>query len=667
MKHVFRSSLAAIVGKHFRIAPNGLFKQSLTAAFVASVLSGCGVLKNPENVVLDIPANTGDFRSRLYAGASIGSSQLDPNTRGPGFAVSSDSDSGTQLRLGYDVHNMLSMELDTSVLGSATLRNQNTGLENTDVKFTSASVSALVYGLSGVQLRSRRQGLSAYGRFGFSALSKSSAVIDLDESGVVPIVGIGAEYGFVNGLGIRADITRFDSDATYIGFGAVYRFSISPRGIGRIVAKAAEPALKSESTQVVKRGESPVEERVVERYAGPGVSPNRGNAPYQYYTSGAEPNVAYVGSMADRWRPAMRPDDKDSDSVLDHVDSCPGTQRYVTVDGHGCGLFDAVLHDVTFKSGSRWLTPRARGKLDMLAETLLSFPEARVQVRAHTDSQGAADTNLGLSSRRAEVVVQYLQSKGVNELQLQAVGMGESQPLDTNKTKKGRLRNRRIDIITLPDQDAGQLLVAENIESGPTMTVENRSGVDESGEQLAAEDWNSAPKPKKPSLGPVRQQAPGLLAANPVSAENVSKGRSLAAGLDSLVMPQLAALPRPGFAPEFKITGVLQGVRFDKAQSVLSDDSENALQPLLNALKRNQDVKVAVMAHTDNQGTTEANKLLSTKRAEVVVEYLVSNGINARRLKAEGYGELLPLVQNMTESDRNRNRRIEIRVVPSEQ
>ncbi len=665
MKYASRSSFVAVVGKHIQAVP---VRHSLIAAFVASLLSSCSVLKNPESVVLNIPANTSDFRSRLYAGASIGSSQLDPNTRGPGFSVSEDSDAGTQLRLGYDVHNMLAVELDTSVLGSATLRNQNTGLEDTDVKYTSASLSALVYGWSGVQMRSRRQGLSAYGRFGFSSLNKSSAVVDLEESGVVPIVGIGAEYGFVNGLGIRADITRFDSDATYVGFGAVYRFSISPRGIGRMVAQAAEPALNRDSTQVVKRGESSGRETVVERYAGKGAYSGRGTPPYQHYTSGAEPNAAYVGSMADRWRPAARADDRDSDSVLDSVDSCPDTQRFVTVDGHGCGLFDAVLHDVTFKSGSRWLTPRARGQLDVLAETLLTFPEARIQVRAHTDSQGAADMNLGLSSRRAEVVVQYLQSKGVNELQLQAVGMGETQPLDSNKTKKGRVRNRRIDVITLPDQDAGQLLVAENIDSGAVMSVQNKSGIDEAvaGESLVVEDWNSAPKPKKRTDKRDDKGAPGLLAATPVSAEHVGKVRSLAAGLDSLVMPQLAALPKPGFAPEFQITGVLDNVRFERAQSVLTDSAENALQPLLEALNANRNVAVAVMAHTDNEGSVEDNKVLSTQRAEAVVDYLVSNGVDAGRLKAEGYGELLPLVQNVTEADKDRNRRIEIRVVPAE-
>ena len=69
------------------------------------------------------------------------------------------------------------------------------------------------------------------------------------------------------------------------------------------------------------------------------------------------------------------------------------------------------------------------------------------------------------------------------------------------------------------------------------------------------------------------------------------------------------------------------------------------------------------MAHTDDQGDAEDNKQLSVQRAESVVSHLVSLGIERTRLEAEGYGELLPLVQNVTADDRTRNRRVEIRVI----
>ena len=73
------------------------------------------------------------------------------------------------------------------------------------------------------------------------------------------------------------------------------------------------------------------------------------------------------------------------------------------------------------------------------------------------------------------------------------------------------------------------------------------------------------------------------------------------------------------------------------------------------------------MAHTDNQGNVDDNKALSEQRAESVVAHLISRGVDADRLKPEGYGEILPLVQNLTQADRERNRRIEIRVLRVDQ
>ena len=56
-------------------------------------------------------------------------------------------------------------------------------------------------------------------------------------------------------------------------------------------------------------------------------------------------------------------------------------------------------------------------------------------------------------------------------------------------------------------------------------------------------------------------------------------------------------------------------------------------------------------------------RALSRSRAESVVNYLQQQGVAAERMLAEGYGELLPLVQNVTEADRATNRRIEIRIL----
>jgi OmpA-OmpF porin, OOP family len=66
-----------------------------------------------------------------------------------------------------------------------------------------------------------------------------------------------------------------------------------------------------------------------------------------------------------------------------------------------------------------------------------------IEVRGYTDSRGSADYNLKLSQRRAESVMQYLQSHGLSN-QISAKGFGKEDPIADNATKDGQLANRRV-------------------------------------------------------------------------------------------------------------------------------------------------------------------------------------------------------------------------------
>ena len=148
-----------------------------------------------------------------------------------------------------------------------------------------------------------------------------------------------------------------------------------------------------------------------------------------------------------------------------------------------------------------------------------------------------------------------------------------------------------------------------------------------------------------------------MLAAKPASKK--AKKAVYANFIHSAIMP----FPQPSPAPDFPHKGVLDGVSFTEGASDLSLTSKQRLQPLIDELIAQSDVRIAVMAHTDNRGPAVANEHLSIARANAVVEHLVGNGVSANRLTSEGYGETLPLVQNVTAKDRQRNRRVEIRVL----
>jgi outer membrane protein OmpA-like peptidoglycan-associated protein len=144
--------------------------------------------------------------------------------------------------------------------------------------------------------------------------------------------------------------------------------------------------------------------------------------------------------------------DNDLDGIPDEVDNCPSSPE--TFNGYqdedGCPDEKPieekfVLHGVNFESGSAALTPDSYGILDEVVRSLQAYPEVRVEIRGHTDSQGPASFNLELSQRRADSVRQYLINAGIDPSRLVAMGVGEEEPIASNATPEGRLQNRRIE------------------------------------------------------------------------------------------------------------------------------------------------------------------------------------------------------------------------------
>ena len=114
--------------------------------------------------------------------------------------------------------------------------------------------------------------------------------------------------------------------------------------------------------------------------------------------------------------------------------------------------------DLDFASGNYTLTKKGKKELDGVVPQIQSAPGAKVVVYGYTDNKpvGAAlkkrgiVDNLDLSSKRANEVVRYLISKGIDANILSAKGRGDTHPVASNDTPKGRAQNRRIEITLLP-------------------------------------------------------------------------------------------------------------------------------------------------------------------------------------------------------------------------
>ncbi len=104
---------------------------------------------------------------------------------------------------------------------------------------------------------------------------------------------------------------------------------------------------------------------------------------------------------------------------------------------------------------------------------------------------------------------------------------------------------------------------------------------------------------------------------------------------------------------------VFDGITFATGKADITPESENTLQKALKTLKTYQDISVEISGHTDNVGNVKKNQKLSEQRANAVRDWLISNGIDANRLTAVGYGQEKPMVGNDTKENKAKNRRIE--------
>ena len=88
----------------------------------------------------------------------------------------------------------------------------------------------------------------------------------------------------------------------------------------------------------------------------------------------------------------------------------------------------------------------------LLNKTIDESPNvAKIRIVGHTDDFGPAEDNLILSQDRADAVRRYLIKRGIAADRLEAVGRGETQPIASNETPRGRAKNRRVEFILITD------------------------------------------------------------------------------------------------------------------------------------------------------------------------------------------------------------------------
>lgn len=108
------------------------------------------------------------------------------------------------------------------------------------------------------------------------------------------------------------------------------------------------------------------------------------------------------------------------------------------------------------------------------------------------------------------------------------------------------------------------------------------------------------------------------------------------------------------------------GILFETNSSVLSFQSQDALNKFAQSLQNNSETKIVISGHTDNTGNNEINQPLSERRAESVTNFLTSKGVSRSRMTTVGNGSNQPVADNSTEAGRTQNRRVEIIIAANE-
>lgn len=148
--------------------------------------------------------------------------------------------------------------------------------------------------------------------------------------------------------------------------------------------------------------------------------------------------------------------DTDGDGIPDHLDDCPNTPG--TVANRGCPeidkedkkTLDIAMQAVQFQVGSSVLKTESYVVLDQITDIMQRYPDFNMHISGHTDNTGNSVSNQTLSERRAKACYDYLLSKGISASRMTSTGYGESRPISTNATDKGRALNRRVEFNLIP-------------------------------------------------------------------------------------------------------------------------------------------------------------------------------------------------------------------------
>ncbi|MBO6939369.1 MAG: OmpA family protein [Deltaproteobacteria bacterium] len=277
--------------------------------------------------------------------------------------------------------------------------------------------------------------------------------------------------------------------------------------------------------------------------------------------------------------------------------------------------------------------------------------------RARMPSSGVQATfaiDIGMTGRKASQVVRELAANAPWRIWL---GVGYTfDPRDPPPAPVFR-QARDVEVEVGPEPPVEGRVIGRLLERGTTYPVPNGivNFVDRTETSLRATEQGTFTSYRF-TPGPVTMLAlaPGFMPANCETAIPEEGGD----------VEVVCELQRALVEVEEDRVVILEKIQFAHDSAEILEASFGLMQQIADALRDNPDIAVVeIQGHTDDTGTHAYNAQLSQQRAESVEAWLTEHGIAESRLRARGYGETVPLVNEPTDEARARNRRVEFRIL----
>jgi outer membrane protein OmpA-like peptidoglycan-associated protein len=279
-----------------------------------------------------------------------------------------------------------------------------------------------------------------------------------------------------------------------------------------------------------------------------------------------------------------------------------------------------------------------------------------IKITTHTDDIGSFENNFQLSQRRAEAVKSFLVEKEINADSLTVAVFGEKQPIASNNSDDGRQQNRRATIEVIKIKKMIPLI-------GDILDKETGEGIEA---EIIVHSKYFRDSIQTDENGHFESTAP---LGEIIGLDVWAKGYFLETKMMKVTPEAIADLDIK--LPPVKSGEIvdIENLYFVGNEAILLKKSEPELPKVLKFMQINENIKIEIAGHVnrpfhENVSKKSSEYRLSVRRALMVYEYLLENGILEKRLSYKGYGNWeMRYPEGRSFKQQQANRRVEIRVL----